>query len=154
MAETGKISSGFQFAPIFDFTKENIGEVILAVIVAAIISFFLFILGAIAGTLLVVVGLIIMLPAAMLPSTLVQAHLYAQIGLKKSRGPARPADDYGVDRVATPVESMAEVVDQAEAEGVAVKSVADEVVESTGDVVEEVVDDGSEAHNDAIRILR
>lgn len=80
MAETEELASGFQFGDIIAFTRNHLAEAIIAVIVYTLAALLLTIVGAVAGAILCIVGLVITLPAAMMISTLIQAHLFAQVG--------------------------------------------------------------------------
>jgi hypothetical protein len=79
-ARTGEFASGFEFGNIFRLLGDNIGNVIVAVIVSAVAGFIVIILGLIVGVLALVIGLIVTFPAAALLSTLIEAHLYGQVG--------------------------------------------------------------------------
>lgn len=73
-AQTEQISAGFQFGEILAFTQRNLGDII----VALLISFVASIVAAIAGTILCLIGLLF----TMFWASLVQAHLFGQIGRK------------------------------------------------------------------------
>lgn len=90
MAETEELVSAFQFNDIFEFTRDHIGDVIIAIVVAVVVGVFAFFMGAVVGTLLCIVGLAITLPAATLYTSLVSAHLYGQIGRRPASGPSEP----------------------------------------------------------------
>ncbi len=79
-ARTGEFASGFEFGKIFRLLGDNIANIIIAVIIAAVAGFVLVILGGIVGTILLVVGLFVTFPAAAFLSGLIQAHLYGQVG--------------------------------------------------------------------------
>lgn len=81
VAETEDLTDGLQFGRILTFTRDNIGEVIIASVVYLIASFVVSLIGSIVGVLLCLVGLLVTLPAAQFITTLIQSHLYAQIGL-------------------------------------------------------------------------
>jgi hypothetical protein len=81
LAETEELSSAFRFGDILSFTREHIGNVIVATIVYVIASFLIGVLGSIVGLILCLVGLFVTLPAAQFITMMVQSHLYAQIGL-------------------------------------------------------------------------
>lgn len=90
LAESEDIASAFQFKDIYAFTRENIGDVIVAVLVALLFSILLSVLGWTVGTLLCLVGLLITVPASIFLTSLITAHLYAQIGASR-RGQVQPA---------------------------------------------------------------
>lgn len=81
LAETEEISAGLKFGDILAFTRDNIGEVIIASLLYVVASLVIGLVGAIVGALLCVVGLIVTVPAAQLITMLVQSHLYAQVGM-------------------------------------------------------------------------
>jgi len=79
-ARTNEFASGFEFGKIFRLLGDNIINIIIAVIVSAVVGFILMILGGIVGTILLVIGLIVTIPAAGFLATLVEAHLFGQVG--------------------------------------------------------------------------
>jgi len=81
LAETEELSSAFRFGDILSFTREHVGEVIIATIMYLIAGLVFGLIGSIVGLILCVVGLFFTLPAAQFITTLVQSHLYGQIGL-------------------------------------------------------------------------
>lgn len=81
LAETEDMGSALRFGEIIGFTRDNIGDVLIAVIVYFLASLVITLIGGMVGTLLCLVGLIITVPAASLYTMLVQSHLYAQVGL-------------------------------------------------------------------------
>ncbi len=70
-AETGQISAGFELDKILAFTRDNIGDVIIAVLISLVAG----LVAAIAGIILCVVGLLF----TGFWSSLVQFHLFGQI---------------------------------------------------------------------------
>lgn len=95
MAETRELSSGFQFNAIYVWTRDRIGDVVIVALLSTLLSLALLLVGGVIGILLCGVGLALTLPAAVMLSTLVTVHLYAQIGPGKQRQPrttvAKPA---------------------------------------------------------------
>jgi hypothetical protein len=81
LAETEELSSAFRFGDILSFTREHIGNVIVATIMYVIASLLVGLFGSIVGLILCVVGLFVTLPAAQFITMMIQSHLYAQIGL-------------------------------------------------------------------------
>lgn len=81
LAETEELSSAFRFGDILSFTREHIGNVIVATIMYVVASLILVAVGSIVGLILCVVGLFVTLPAAQFITTMIQSHLYGQIGL-------------------------------------------------------------------------
>ncbi len=80
LAETEDFASGLRFGDILAFTRQHIGDVIVATIVFWAVSVVAGLLGGLAGALLCGVGLLVTIPLAQLYIGLVQAHLYGQIG--------------------------------------------------------------------------
>ncbi len=81
LAETEELSSAFRFGDILSFTREHLGNVIVATIMYVIAGAVVGIIGLITGLILCLVGLFVTLPAAQFVTTMIQAHLYGQIGL-------------------------------------------------------------------------
>ncbi len=81
LAESEQISAGLKFGDILSFTRDHIGEVIIATLLYLVASLVIGTLGAIVGMILCLVGLIVTVPAAQLITMLVQSHLYAQVGM-------------------------------------------------------------------------
>lgn len=81
LAETEELSSAFRFGDILSFTREHLGNVIVATIMYVIAGIVVGIIGLITGLILCLVGLFVTLPAAQFVTTMIQAHLYGQIGL-------------------------------------------------------------------------
>ncbi len=102
LAETGELGSGFQFNAIYVWTRDHIGDVVIAVILSTLLTLALVLVGSVIGILLCGIGLVLTLPAATMLGTLVTVHLYAQIGqgkqtkpqasVTKSAPPAAPAE--------------------------------------------------------------
>lgn len=80
MAETREMSSGFQFNAIYVWTRDHIGDVVIAIVLSTLLTLALVLVGAVVGVLLCGIGLILTLPAATMIATLITVHLYAQIG--------------------------------------------------------------------------
>ncbi len=79
-ARTGEFGSGFEFGQIFRLLGDNIANIIITVIIVAVAGFVLVILGGIVGTIALVIGLFVTIPAAAFLSEVIQAHLYGQVG--------------------------------------------------------------------------
>ena len=104
MAETEELVSAFQFNDIFEFTRDHIGDVIVAVVVGIIVGVLVFVIGGVIGALACIVGLAITLPAAVLYTSLVTAHLYGQIGLRPAGMPSQASPPVAVQPTQPPVE--------------------------------------------------
>jgi hypothetical protein len=79
LARTNRFSAAFEFSKIWAFTRDNIGNVIIAILlvwVAGLIASIFAVLGVIA----IVIGLLITVPFATVWQYLVPAHLFGQIG--------------------------------------------------------------------------
>jgi hypothetical protein len=102
LAETQELSSGFQFNAIYVWTRDHIGDVVIAVILSTLLTLALVLVATVVGILLCGIGLALTLPAATMLATLVTVHLYAQIGqgrqaqpqtsVSKTTPPAAPAE--------------------------------------------------------------
>jgi len=73
------ISSGLQFTEIWHWTRQNIGQVIIAIIVVIIAQMVFSLVASVVGTLLCVVGLIVTVPLGTLATTIYQYHIYGQL---------------------------------------------------------------------------
>jgi hypothetical protein len=94
-AKDEQITSALQFREIITWTRANIGQVVVVTLVYLAAGFVLNLVGAIVGTLLCLVGLIITLPLATLLSGLFQYHMYGQLAYSYpypggSSGPSDP----------------------------------------------------------------
>lgn len=77
-AKDEQISSALRFSEIIAWTRENIGQVIVVVIISIAASIALNIIGWF-GLLIICVGVFVTLPLAMLLTGLFQYHLYGQL---------------------------------------------------------------------------
>lgn len=80
IAETESLGAGLAFGDILGFTRDHIGDVIIASIVYAVAAIVVSVIGSVVGMVLCFVGLIITVPVAQVITLLIQAHLYGQIG--------------------------------------------------------------------------
>jgi hypothetical protein len=79
LAQTDRFTSAFEFGQLWSFTRTNISNVIVAILLsllAGVIASVVAPLGAIA----LLVGALVTTPLALLWTTLVQSHLYGQVG--------------------------------------------------------------------------
>lgn len=81
LAETERLTSALQFGEIIAFTRDNLGDVLIAVIVYAIASAIIALVAGLVGALVCLIGLVVTVPVATFYTTLVQSHLYAQVGM-------------------------------------------------------------------------
>ncbi len=82
-AETGEFSDGLKFGEILNFTKEHLGQIFVVIVV----SWLVYMLAGLFGTLLCIIGLVF----TMFWASLVQYHMIAQIGLAPEP-PERPME--------------------------------------------------------------
>ncbi len=135
-AETGRISSGLEFSNILAFTRENLGEVIIAMIVIWLVSM----AAGIVGALLCGIGLLF----TMFWATLVQGFLYGQIGRDKTSTSLDTVDasyDLSPDDV---MPGVGELADETQAGAEEAVSEVTDVADSTVDASTDVLDDGNE----------
>ncbi|MCS7055609.1 MAG: DUF4013 domain-containing protein [Thermoflexales bacterium] len=81
VAETEEIGAGLRFGEILSFTRQHLGEVIIATLVLILASLVFSLAGFLIGLLLCLVGVVVTLPAVSFIVALVQSHLYAQVGM-------------------------------------------------------------------------
>ena len=137
-AENEELSSGFQFAEILEFTREHIGDIIIAVIVLWLVQ----LVAGLLGTLLCFIGLFF----TGIWATMVQGHLYGQIGL----------DSAGVDSGDSPelspgdvMPGVGELEEGVEVQDGNVRTGSDEVSGAAADVVDDAVDSAADAVDEA-----
>ncbi|MEA3335533.1 MAG: DUF4013 domain-containing protein [Chloroflexota bacterium] len=80
LAETGELSEALHFGDIIEFTRDNLGEVLIAIIVTFLASMAVSLVAGMVGLLLCGIGVLILGPLAQLIIMLIQMHLYAQVG--------------------------------------------------------------------------
>ena len=93
-AKDEQITSALQFRQIIDWTRANIGQVLVVTLVYIAASIALGLVGSIVGVLLCLVGLIITVPLATLLTGLFQYHLYGQLAYSYPY-PDTSGDSYG-----------------------------------------------------------
>lgn len=95
LADTRELGSGFQFNAIYVWTRDRIGDVVIALLLSILLTLAVTLVAGVVGILLCGIGLVLTLPASVMLSTLITVHLYAQIGPGKQRQPqtsvAKPA---------------------------------------------------------------
>ncbi|RME85173.1 MAG: DUF4013 domain-containing protein [Caldilineae bacterium] len=128
LAETQRLSAALRFSEIVNFTRENLSDVIIAVIVVLAVS----LVASIVGFVLCLVGIFF----TSFWTTLVQSHLYAQIGRQTA---FEPAADYDL----SPDDVMPGVGEI----DVEAQSAADEIVAEPEDV-SEAAEEAEEAAED------
>ena len=102
-AQDEHISSGLRLTEIWEWTRANIGQVIIAVIVIIVASLIIQLVAGIAGTIACLVGLIITIPLASLATSLYTYHLYGQLAYQFPYDGVGGAGDYAPIVPAGPV---------------------------------------------------
>ncbi len=131
-SETEKISSGFQFYENLSFTRDHIGDIIIAVIVIWLVQ----IAASFVGSLLCGVGLFFTSIWAMM----VQGHLYGQIGLEDAAVVGGDSLELSPGDVMPGVGELTDSVQDSADEAV-------DVVDDVSEGVEDAVDAGEEIVN-------
>jgi hypothetical protein len=78
LAATGRFAAAFELGRIWEFTRDNLGNVIIAILLVWVAGIIAFVLGTL-GFLLLCIGAMLTIPLATLWQYLVQAHLFGQI---------------------------------------------------------------------------
>ena len=90
-AETDDVRAGLNFNDIYFLTRNNLGDVIVAVVAGAVAFVAAVTVGAVLGTLMCIIGLAITLPAGVFLANLIAAHMFAQVGYgKQTTAPPKP----------------------------------------------------------------
>ena len=98
-AETGEFADGLKFGEILSFTKEHLGQIL----VVAIVSWLVYLLAGLLGSLLCLIGLFF----TMFWASLVQYHMIGQIGLETTK-PERPLETLSATEPAAELPESAE----------------------------------------------
>ena len=85
LAAFDRFSAAFEIGELWAFTRENIGRVILAIILLALVSSIVVPIIGFLGLIVCLVGVLISIPFSSLWQYLVTAHLYGQIGAYGNR---------------------------------------------------------------------
>lgn len=92
VAETEDVRAGLSFNDIYWLTRNNLGDVVVAVVASAVALVAALTVGSVLGLLMCIVGLAITLPAGLFLANLIAAHLFAQVAYgKDTAAPAREA---------------------------------------------------------------
>jgi len=137
-AETEELSSGFQFAEILAFTRDHIGDIIIAVIVLWLVQ----LVAGLIGTILCFIGLAF----TGIWALMVQGHLYGQIGLEDAD--VSVGDDYELspgDVMPGVGELTDDVQEGADESTEAISDTSESVAEATDDAVDSAADAASDA---------
>jgi hypothetical protein len=102
-AHDEEIRSGLQITEIWNWTRRNLGQVVIVAVAYLVVSVVIFAAAGIVGTLLCLIGLIVTLPLGVLATQLFRAHLYGQLArefpmtaiMSASNFPSTPSDPMG-----------------------------------------------------------
>lgn len=86
-----RISSGLQVREIWEWTQDNLGQVVIVAIVYLAASIGISLVASIVGVLLCVIGLIVTIPLATLVTYIFQHHLYGQLARLYPMTPIGPS---------------------------------------------------------------
>lgn len=79
IAETDRFSSAFAFGAMWQFTRDNLGNIIVSLLLVYIVAGLIGAIVGMLGLIALLVGALITIPLAILWQYLVQAHLFGQI---------------------------------------------------------------------------
>jgi hypothetical protein len=79
IAATDRFSSAFDLTKMWAFTRDNLGNVILALLLAVVVAGLIGAVIAMVGLVAFLIGMLVTLPFAVLWQYLVQAHLFGQV---------------------------------------------------------------------------
>ena len=85
-ARTEQISDGLKLTEVWEWTRRNLGTVVLIMIAYIIASIVISTVASIVGTILCIVGLIVTIPLGTLATYLYQYHLIGQLAYKDRTG--------------------------------------------------------------------
>jgi hypothetical protein len=78
LAATDRLAAAFELGRIWEYTRDNLGNVIIAILLVWLAGIIAFVLGMM-GFMLLCIGAMLTIPLASLWQYLVQAHLFGQI---------------------------------------------------------------------------
>ena len=87
-ARNEQISDGLKLTEVWEWTRRNLGSVILVMIAYLVASFIITTVASLVGVLLCIVGLIVTVPLGTLATYLYQYHLIGQLAYKDRTGTA------------------------------------------------------------------
>lgn len=90
-AEHEQISDGLRVSEVWEWTRVRLGDVIMFLVAFIVASLVIGTVGAIAGTVLCIIGLIVTIPLSSLLTMLYQYHLMGQLAYKARTGQPYPA---------------------------------------------------------------
>ncbi len=79
LAVTGRLGAAFEIGKLWALTRDNLGNIIIAILLTLVAGIIASIAGSL-GFVLLLIGALVTIPAATLWYYLVQAHLFGQIG--------------------------------------------------------------------------
>ncbi len=79
LAVTDRLAAAFEVSRLWELTRDNLGNVIIAILLTIVAGIIAAIVGSL-GVVLLLIGVLVTVPAASLWQYLVQAHLFGQIG--------------------------------------------------------------------------
>lgn len=85
-ARNEQISEGFKLTEVWQWTRRNLGSVIIVVIAYLVASFVITTVASVVGMILCLIGLIVTVPLGMLATYLYQYHLMGQLAYKDRMG--------------------------------------------------------------------
>ena len=88
-ARNETISDGLQVSEIWDWTRDNIGNVAIVAILTVIASMIITTVGSIVGLILCVIGAVVTVPLSQLIVYYFQSHLYGQLARVTGEGAAK-----------------------------------------------------------------
>lgn len=103
-----EIGDGLQVSEIWEWTRNNIGNVVIVALFTMIATVSLIAVGSIVGLILCIIGVVVTLPSSLLIAYYLQGHLYGQLARISSQDAdggavaAMPQPDFGVERPLDP----------------------------------------------------
>lgn len=94
IAEKETLGAGLAFGDIIAFTRKHLGDVIIVTLIYLVASAVVSLIASTVGLLLCIVGLFVTVPAGTLITYLIQAHLYAQVGMGRGTTLATTEDTF------------------------------------------------------------
>ena len=99
-ARNENISDGLQVSEIWDWTRDNIGNVVIVAILTVIASLIIITVGSIVGLILCIIGTVVTVPLSQLIVYYFQGHLYGQ--LARIAGEGATSGSFGAMPAASP----------------------------------------------------
>ena len=102
-ARNETISDGLQVSEIWDWTRDNIGNVVIVAILTVIAGLIIMTVGSIVGLILCIIGTVVTVPLSQLIVYYFQGHLYGQ--LARIAGEGATSGSFGAMPAASPEDS-------------------------------------------------